>query len=154
MYCISRGTKPPYQWCSGPLPIQGCTHTSRPCTGRVQHSESGRYVLHRLVPPNPLHTGISPLNRHRGCRSPAYRALHRITKTHHVKQQFPTANRLCTDTEFHHSNISITHQLDQTQDFITQYRPCTIWLPPPQQLPARPFICLGWRLQKQWLCIR
>lgn len=130
MYFLSRGTKRPYQWCSGPLPIQGCTHTSRPCTGRVQRSESGRYVLHRSVPPSLLHTGISLSNRHRGCHSPGYTALHRITKIHNVKQQIHTANRFCTETKFNHFCTNITHQLDGIWDFLTQYRPYTIWLPP------------------------
>lgn len=143
MYFISRGTKCPYQWCSGPLPIQGCTHTSRPCTARVQHSESGRYVLHRLVPPSPLHTGISLLNRHHGCHSPGYIALHRITKIHNVKEQFLTANRLCTDTKFNHFHTNITHQLDQIWDFITHYRPHTIWLPPSLAVTCKTIYLFG-----------
>lgn len=49
------------------------------------------------------------------------------------KQEHTTWNStsiLQTDFASTHFSMSITHQLDQTWDFITQYWPCTIWLPP------------------------
>lgn len=119
MHFISWGRKPPYQWCSGPLPIRGCTHTSHPCTARAQHSGSGRSVLHRWGPPSPLHTGKSLWSTPRGCHSPGYTALHRRTKVHHVEQCFHTANRLCIKTksllyEYHSSagsNMGFCHSV-------------------------------------------
>lgn len=98
MHFISWGTKAPYQWCSGPLPILGCTHTCRPCTARARRSASGRSAPRRWVPPSPPRTGKSLWSRHRGCHSPGYTALHGKTKVHHVEQHFHTANRLCIKT--------------------------------------------------------
>lgn len=105
-------TKPSYQWCSGPLPIQGCTHTCRPCTARARHSASGRSVLHSWVPPSPLHTGISLWSRHRGCHSPGYTALHR--KTEYTMWNSTFTLQLDSASRLIHCWMNIAHQLDQT----------------------------------------